>query len=230
MCNAAKASAGAVEVILFTNFSKDISFFKKLLEFDVKLLLTYHHDSERRKEEFIAKLTELKSLGLDSKIDTLNVMLLHDTFGECLEMYDFLYSSYGSKVRCNLIDDCDKDDMRFTRQMNYTSEQLKAYDDRCSSSGLLNDNIISYDDGYEVEVNDYWIKNCAELNFNKWMCNAGKDFFSIALDGSIYPCSMMKRKKVGSIYDLSSLKIGKTICSTSSCPCEYGIPKKRVFR
>lgn len=217
-------------VLSFSNFAKPYEFFNTTLKNNVKYLLTFHYLNQQRANDFFIKLEKIEEDNLMSNIDTINVMLLKDNFDICLDIYDKLFKKYGNKVRCNLIDDCDKDNIKQLRQQNYTKTQLDDYKYRCSQAQLDNDNIVVYNDGSQQEFNDYSIKNCVDYNFKHWKCNAGKDYFSIDINGRIYPCNNMKVRLIATLDSYECVKFKQSICLTSKCPCEYGLQKKRVFK
>lgn len=216
-------------LLSFTNFAKSYEFFKETLKNNVQYLLTFHMLNKYRTVDFIKKLDKIDKANLSNNIDTINVMFLKECFDKCIQIYDNLYTKYGQKVRCNLIDDCDKDNIKFLRFQNYTQEQLNDYDKRCKISQQDKDNIIIYDNGIKQELSDYEIKNNINFNFKFWKCNAGKDYFNIDVNGNIWPCNDMKIKKLGTLDIYKHIKFRPTICCTAKCPCEYGLTKQKVF-
>ena len=223
-------NSGFASIISFSNFSKPYSFFRSIALDGVKYLLTFHYHDQCRTEDFVSKLQKLADEGLVDSVDTVNVMLLKNKFDECLSIYDTLFAKYGNKIRCNLIDDCDKDNQIQLRQQNYSRQHLSQYDLRCKQSNLDRDIIAVYNDGTQAKFNDYDIKNNSSVNFKYWKCNAGKDYFNISLDGSIYPCNGMATKKLGTLDSYQHIQFKPTLCMTSQCPCEYGLEKTRLMQ
>lgn len=217
-------------ILSFTNFAKSYEFFEETLKNNVQYLLTFHILNEHRTIDFMKKLDKIDKANLSNNIDTINVMLLKECFDKCIQIYDNLYIKYGQKVRCNLIDDYDKDNIKFLRFQNYTQEQLNDYDKRCKISQQDKDNIVIYDNGIKQELSDYEIKNNINFNFKFWKCNAGKDYFNIDVDGNIWPCNDMKIKKLGTLDIFKHIKFSPTICCTAKCPCEYGLTKQKIFK
>lgn len=227
-----------VEINAFSNFSNTNEFYEETIQLGVKYLLTFHYLNDYRTSYFINKLEFLKKKNLLRFIDTINVMLQIGNFEKCLEVYDFLYKNYNneieSTVRCNLIDDCNKDIIKRLRVENYSHEQLQQYFNRCSKSDIANqyadEVFVKYENGIVKKVSDYEIKNDISYNFKHWKCNAGLQYFHINFNGDIMPCKVQLHP-IGNIYnDLRLLKIHPTICMSASCPCEYYLPKERVFR
>lgn len=214
----------------FTNFAKSYEFFEETIHDNIQYLLTFHMSDERRTIDFTSKLQSIDDANLSHNIDTINVMLLKERFDDCVYVYDTLYAKYGQKVRCNLIDDCDKDNIKYLRFQNYTQQQLDEYDNRCKLSQQDKDNIVTYADGTELALSDYEIKNNIDFNFKFWKCNAGKDYFNIDIDGNIWPCNSTKTKKLGTLDSYKHIKFTPTICLTAKCPCEYGLAKEKIFK
>ena len=226
-----------IEINAFTNFSNTNEFYEETIKLGVKYLITFHYLNEYRTKYFIDKLEFLKSKDLLTFIDTINIMLQIDNFQKCLDVYDYIYDNYNnlidSTVRCNLIDDCDKDIIKHLRRENYTDNELQEYFSRCKQSDEKNTNtgetIVKYSDNSIKKISDYELKNNISYNFKYWKCNAGLQYFHINWNGDILPCKMHNHK-IGNIYEnLKAIKLKPVICMSASCPCEYDIPKERIF-
>lgn len=217
-------------VLSFTNFAKPYEFFEETFKNNIHYLPTFHYLNELRTNDFMTKLDKLDNVGLSHKIDTINVMLLKDSFNECLRIYDKLFARYGQKVRCNLIDDCDKENIKYLRFQNYTPEQIEEYDKRCKQSEQDKDNYVVFNNSITECFSDYEIKNSTDFNFKFWKCNAGKDYFNIDINENIWPCNDMQTKKLGNLDYFKNIKFTPTICLTAKCPCEYGLTKEKVFK
>lgn len=216
-------------VYSFSNFSNTFQFYEETIKNNIKFLITYHHTTKERYLEFLTKLRLLNEKNLDYGIDTINVMLLGNTFQTCLAVYDELFAIYKSKVLCNLIDDCDKANIDVMRQTKYTKSQLNEYDERCKHSNLQKDNIVTYNDNSVEYLNDYEIKNSTNFNFKLWKCDAGKTYFNIDMYGNITPCDQHLTKKLATLDTFHTLNFKETICLTTLCPCEYGLGKQKIF-
>ena len=219
-----------INVVAFTNFSQTNDFFNTTINNNVKYLITFHYLNEYRTKMFFDKLQVIDNNNQIDSIDTINIMLLKDNFDRCLEIYDILFNKYGQKVRCNLIDDCNKENIKQLRIQNYAYQQLFEYSLRCKQSLQDKDNIVVYNNNVNVEYTDYEIKNSIDFNFKYWKCNAGKDYFNIDINENIFPCNDMKIKKLATLDTFNCIKFNPIICLTAACPCEYGLPKERIFK
>lgn len=220
-----------IEIISFTNFSNDIDFYSKTIsDYEVKYLVTFHYLNTDRTEKFFNKLNELIVRKHKNGIKTLNVMLLPQHFNETIEVFDRLYEIFKSDVNCHLLDIQDNLGKNISTDKVYSAEQLKTYEDRCKKN-IDAENIVEFNDGTIKIFTDSDITNDKKtFNFKLWQCDAGLNYMYIKYDGNIYPCGAIMNKSIGNIYDLTTLKLHKTICSSNICPCEFGLRKCRIFK
>ena len=217
------------KLLSFSNFSKPYEFFEETAKFNVKYLLTFHY-ADNRVDSFIQKLNKLRDAKMLHCIDVVNVMLNAQHFNECLKVYDMLYSNYGSRIRCNLIDDHNKDDFQKSRLSNYTHEQLAQYTIRCNQSSQDKDITVVFNDGTQETMNDYSIKNNPDYKFKHWKCDAGRSFFNVTINGDIMSCCFAKTK-LATLDSYKCIQFKPTLCMSNKCPYdEYGIERQKLIK
>lgn len=218
------------KLLSFSNFSLPYDFFAKTIRRGMTYFLSFHYNSSQRTRDFVDKLGMLDSEHLLDAVDTVCIMAPPEHFDICMQIYDQLFSKYGgNKIACSLIDDCDKAVVMKHRQQLYTDKQLSDFYTRSMQSDQDKDFIVTYNDGCVEHISDYEYKQRIDFNFKFWKCNAGKSYFSIDVDGNIYPCSQMKCQKIATLDEYQHLQLKPTVCRSTECPCDYGLEKQRIF-
>ena len=145
--------------------------------------------------DFISKKFEdLCNLGNQHNIDSVIFMLDDKNFDKCIDVYRSFKSKFSLlPIVCNMI--CDTSSYK----TKYSSNHVKQYIDECKKMINMQENIcIEFIDGRKMNKDYFYVKN--NFIFKNWLCDAGKDFLFIDVDGNIYPCQNCQDKNVGSIY------------------------------
>ena len=72
------------------------------------------------------------------------------------------------------------------------------------------------------------------INFKKWLCDAGKNYFYIHSNGEIYPCESYyseNKKPLGNIKQKTyfNISLRQTICDCDNCSGDFAIQKINIF-
>ena len=216
-------------ISIYTNFSLSIQLYNQLINYDVKLVLTYHG---KYKHQFLTKLKNLNIVKYTSQVLEINIMYDPREYIDALNMYDQLYN--------DIYKEC-----VFLRYVNFDTQ---IYNDKT----ILNEFYIRNTQSANKEANTmYYIKyndNTFDIlteadihlydikHFKSFLCDSGKNYIYIDKYGYIYPCSTILNNSQyirGNIYkhDYNVFNIFKPIfCPVDVCVCNFSVKKQKVFK
>lgn len=220
-----------IDVITYSNFSLNVAFYNKLiLDYDVKLLLSYHH-SECNRDDFMLKLSQIVD---KTSIYDLNVIADPTKFNDCIEVFDHIRNVLNIKTASLTLVKCKSNDKKFVidnYSLMYSNNQLNISNQKSKNAPTNDILTIEYDDGSieEIDTADVDQRN---INFYLWKCDAGKNFFYIDKTEYIYPCNIdigNNQKIIGNLSNPSIIKIKQTLCQHKVCYDGINALKTRVF-
>lgn len=213
-----------IQITIYSNFSKDISFYKRFLNIGVNFILSWH--SQCNTDEFICKLNEFNEE--DRNKITIAVMYEHNNIARSLEAFDRIYKiPRFSELQFSFLEMSDN-----YNGYKYTDLQLEEFNKRIPYTKTQS-TIIKFNDGTIEEVNDnYFFSDHSHTRFKFWLCNAGMDFIYIHWNGDVHPCDENDNNVIYNIYSGKEFIIPKKpiLCKYENCPCLFDIYKKRVLR
>jgi organic radical activating enzyme len=215
-----------INLTLYSNFSKDISIYKRLINAGCQLILTYHPHTDPN--VFIEKFAKFDENEYD-KIVSLPIMYRPGISEKSIYMFDLMKQRF---PKFNALDFSLLDTNINFPKVQYTEKELEEFAKRVSQSGISN-TVIEYDDNSQCIVNDnYFFANRKKLDFKFWKCNAGLDYLYIHFDGTVHPCD----ENDGIIlYDINKggnfvFPSRPMICPRHTCPCLFDVYKEKVFK
>lgn len=212
-----------IEILVSTNLSQSVEFYDKLMDIDVKMLITYH----KNQEEFVEKLSRLKCPDM---IESITVMFDPVMFDDCRKTYEMVRSLGFDTNKLNLSPVLDSD---YEISDLYTEEQLEVIGnldkDNCGKDFkiMFEDKTIEY-----VSYND--LMNYRLLNCRGWKCNVGMEYLDIDITGNVYNCKFHNPEPLCNLYETNGKFILPTkpvICKSQHCNiCFFDINKERLFK
>ena len=222
-----------LHILIYTNFSRSISYYAKLLMLDnVHLTLTYH---SMNSTEFMHKLNQISQ---NADIDKYDIRIMVDP--QNFEDFEKTISRALEICPNNTIPvplDTNVDgSIQFLNNTFYTSYQLDRYHHWLSKCNDKTYFTIEYDDGTigKISVND--ATNAYEFNhFKYWKCNAGMEYMYIDQYGNVFTCITtveQQRKLLHNIYldQRFVLPTSPIICMRNECHCVWEVYKERVLK
>lgn len=225
-----------VKTYVFTNFSKDVNYYLKLLQDNVALSITWHskHD-DITGQAFIDKVKKIPFKFFSNPGIRLRILYEKQNIKNALNAFDDLYrSGYKDYLEFDLLSDIN------TEHYVYSQEELQSFKDRIAllKKPTENDYIFEYVDGIKKYLKFTDIVKQEEFNFKNWKCNAGKDCLYIHANGDAYPCesyyfagvAKIFNGKLYNIYNQSFTKKDHGIlCKCTQCAWSWNIYKENIF-
>lgn len=236
-----------VDICIFTNFSRPIIFYEKIiLDYNVRFLATWHSlPFDKNNQIFINKVLKIdkeifnKTSNIGLKSLFIRIMAERDTFDYSCAIYERLLSIYPENVDISLVADPRQNfkENDFDSNQMYTTLQKNKYIElyrKCNSVKnkqyltIFNDNSMQY-----LSFGDMFLRK--KYSFYLWKCYAGNEYFYIHSDGNIFPCQSyyeINEKPLFNIsQDISKFKKQKyNICKSMICSCDFGIKKEKIFK
>lgn len=209
-------------ISIFSNFSANIDMYKQFLQYkNVDIKLTWHGSMSCN--VFYSKLLAL--ITYHKKI-SIKVMFEKNNEYNSINLINKLITSQFSNIEFSLIKTEDGN-------LQYDSNLYEKF--KKITSMLTNTNLIlakKYDNSI-ISLNDNFFQDnlIENTNFFRWLCNAGKTYLYIDINGNIIACPEGNYNIIGSIKDIyQHIKLNQTICKSSICSCTYFITKKKIFK
>ena len=217
-----------VSVKVFTNFSQDVGFYRKLLKLDnVNVFASWHSlPNDKLNLSFIDKAKQMSS----SKI-TYCIMFENDNWSNSTDAFRQLMYIDCHNVETSLIGGDDNNIYK------YTQSQLSFY--RNSVQPKLD---IKFNAKYTIEMkngdilmssfNDLYLND--DIQFNGWKCDAGYRHLYVHANGNVYKCQSCydyNDVAIANIYSknaIDMIKFKPTICKFSTCSCTYNVLKENL--
>lgn len=209
-------------ILIYTNFSQSIEYYQSLLSIGCILFVSWHGNVND--SEFIDKLMRIEAYKDHIYV---SVMFEHNNIKRSIDVYDRIKDHF-SLINMHLIDNslCET-------YQTYDSKYLVEFNKRTNKDFK---NTIIYSDGTTsfLTDTDFYMQD-RRYSFKNWLCNAGKDYFYIHFDGSIYNCTNEfydKKKPTMSLYCadiLNKIEFKPHICRSNRCSCGQGIVKYNIF-
>jgi len=217
-----------VLVEMYTNLSKNISFYKEVIRIkpDIELETSFHPSKEKF-DIFYSKVEQLAN-----EVTKLEIVYMLDTnYSTYREDYLKLKKLRSDKVSTIIskVEYLDQKKLSEEDEAWYLQEQHG------------NDLILNYIEKGEVKsketISNYLFAN--NLNrFKYFMCGCGVYNLFISYEGIVYPCLDYRRKKLDPYFDIVKDNFEKEfkeistrgiVCKIDSCSSELGVPKKRIL-
>lgn len=227
------SSLSYVDVFILTNLSQSYQYYNMLLSLNFNIVATWHSlPNDAKNIGFITTLDNIDKQMIDNGMVDIRIMVEHSRFKESCNVFSqlSLNPSYKKHMQCGLISYGSYD------KSSYTSNQLKVFEKM--QSKIDYNKLVEYDicylDGHHefIGFNDMFLDD--SLSFNRWLCNAGKDYLYVHVNGSIYPCETYfyeKMQPVSNIYCINNIQMRNTLCRCKFCTsCDFGIKKCRIFK
>lgn len=214
LCNFCKKTN--IELIICTNASEKITYYTNLLNINknIHYIFSWHSlNTNLKNTEFIKKIEFLSKI-LSSDSYEILVSAEPFNFNNSLNVYQTLISNI-KNIQCefNMLTSTEVCEVFYTKSQKMLIDTLnQKYDfnfyefNKNSKTNLIINNIIKNN----------------KFNYNKWLCDSGKSYLYIDVDGFIYRCygyflQNINRGHVTTI-DISHL-LDKTpqICTISKC-------------
>lgn len=218
-----------VYITIYTNFSKDVEYYKTLLEINnrISLILSWHTANTQFKE----KLSFFSKEQISKKI-TVSVIYEHNNIDKALEIFDYVRMTYPyiKELSFPLIDDSAN-----YHGKTYSEKDMIKYNKRLTYIKDLTQIKIQYNDNtFEIVDQHYFITDEKNKCFKYWLCNAGIDFCFVYFNGDICPCDGYRNIPINNIntdkivdFTLNKKPI---FCKVEYCPCVFDVYKKLIFR
>lgn len=225
-----------VKAYVFTNFSKDVDYYTRLLKHQIALSVTWHskHDDVTGKD-FINKVRQIPFEFFSSPGIRLRVLYEKNNAKNALDVFDDLYRhGYSDYLEFDLLSDIN------TAQYKYTYEEMQAFKTRIQQlrPATKDDYIFEYSSGEKKYLKFTDIVKQEKFNFKNWLCSAGKDCLYVHANGDIYPCESyyfataanVFDGKMSSIYSKNALMLNTcTLCKCKQCAWSWNIHKENIF-
>ena len=212
-----KKHKGKVTYLVYSNFSKDVDYYRKILENNnAKLFLSWHHNNCH----FVEKLNSLSSFKNQLSVSV---------------MYEFGYTD----LALDIFEKCKS--LAHKYSLTLIDNNLNIYSDNEQKKYLTVECIDDIDyqlklNGNIMQISEEKLVNDNLASFYHWMCEAGNTYIYVHYDGNVYPCqnyiSDSKQKamfNITNIYKLESLPLCKTLCKFKTCECGFSAYKYNVF-
>jgi len=162
-----------VEYTVYSNFSKDVSEYRRLIAAGCGLILTYHPHVDP--EEFLEKFAHF-DVSEYGKIVSVPIMYRPGLSGRSIYVFDQMKARFPD---FKALDFSLLDPNPNFKDISYTEEEMAEFNARSSQSEIRN-TVIEYDDGSSEVVNDnYFFSHRGRLDFRFWKCNAGLDYLYV---------------------------------------------------
>lgn len=206
-----------ISYLIYSNFSKDIEYYKKILKNNnVKLFLTWHHNNY----DFIKKLYAISIFKNQISVSV---------------MYEFGYTN----IALNIFEKCKKITSKCSLSLIdgnlniYNKNEQKKY---LSIKHIDDDDYQFKLNGNVIQISEEQLINAKLTSFYHWICEAGNTYIYIHYDGNVYPCQNYISKdkyqimfNIAHIKNLKYLPLHKTICKFKICECGFSAYKYNIF-
>lgn len=214
-----------IDLGVFTNLSRGVKFFEKVLEIRPNLKFeTSFHPSQTDFKKYFETVEFLMSEGVK-----VSIAFMYDT------PYNMLKETY--EELCSICPDVTPFKIDYKDQ-GFTSEQVKWFLNenknktrkitlKYEKNGIIHDG--------ESTPGYLWAHNIN--NFKYYQCDCGKSCFYISSQGDVYPCLDYKKKGLGkffSVHDSYDVELNEVlqkglICKSDECTSEIDVKKKRIL-
>ena len=214
-------------ILIFSNFSKDIDFYHSILSLSNKIMfdLSYHSLNNKINNAYLFKINQI------ANIDAFHGKFIASIMFE--PENNFKYSKCAFDILpkdkigyANL-------DFRLIKPYNlkfkYTPDQIKYFNSLVKKYRKCKQEFnIVFDDGTEEIGSSELLDFDKSFQFKHWICNAGIDTYYIHHDTCIYVCQSyyIEGKQPMATIDSFSLPSQPCICQCDNCGCNWGIFKK----
>ena len=215
----------SLDLGVFTNLSKGIAFFEKVLEVRPNLKFeTSYHPSQADLRKY-CKTVEF----LLAKKCQVSIAYMYDT------PYAMNQACY--ETLSKLCPDVTPFKIDYPDQ-GFTADELSWFlkENQDKTKNIL----VTYEDNGKLVTREttpgfLWANNIN--NFKYFRCDCGKNCFYISSQGDVYPCLDYKKKNLGkffSVYESYAESLGKVlkqgvICKSEECTSEICVPKQRIL-
>jgi len=215
----------SIELGVFTNLSKNIKYFEKVLEIKPNLKFeTSFHPSQSDFKTYYEKIEFLMS-----KKVKVSVAFMYDT------PYNMLKECY--EELCSICPDVTPFKISYPDQ-GFTSEEVKWFlNENTTKTRKIN---IKYEENGEIIEKEstpgfLWAHNIN--NFKYFRCDCGKSCFYISSQGDVYPCLDYKKKNLGKFFSVKEhyqdtlkkvMEVG-LVCKSDVCTSEIDVRKQRLL-
>lgn len=221
LCNFVKNNS-YVKLIIYTNFHKDLDFFRKLNNQNVIFKITYHY-----KECLQTFIDKVLTFAKDALVD-LTLMYEPNCYQQILDVYAKLnHNKLLLAVNVQLI----MNDLMNKNIDAYNSQQMSLYYNSIEKDDV--DEVVVFNDGKRQNISCYDMQNMNRFSTKFWKCYAGIEYIEIDINGNVYACIHNDNKKLINIYDdisMFKILIKPVICKQRFCPICWPITKERILK
>lgn len=213
-------------VAIYSNFSKDISLYKRLIQVGYTLILTYHPHVDP--DAFLDKFSGFDVSDYD-KIVAMSVMYRPGFSERALYVFNQMRIRF---PQFKSLDLSLLDANEYFPDVKYSKQEMADFN-RLSSRFGIGNTVVEYDDGSSQMVNDnHFFSDRKRLDFYMWKCNAGLDFLYVHHDGKVHPCDENDGIVLYDINKGGDFKFPKhpLICPRHDCPCLFDVYKEKIFK
>ena len=218
---------------LYTNFSKDIEYYKQILNYNSTLLnvvldISYHRTQGVKPDQFLQKVFQLNDNLKEHLL--INIMYEPSFVDDCLYTYKQLQIYYKkNKLKNNI-------ELRYLYSIRdalveYTAQQINTYlkyDDFFNRKNTFN---IKLKNGKEYSFRQ---RLSTVFDFHNWRCSAGFDSIYVNVDGKVYPCNdiariyMNKDNNFPIMTDNIDTTFKNYVCDIHECPACQSIYAENI--
>ena len=200
------------QIEVFTNFSRDMSFYNDLLSNDIKLVCSWHDEIDDR--SFITNLNNISNDMVDNIVE-ISMMFEHDNCDRWSNVIDGIRHKYSRVIRPWIL---------------YHKEKIFEYEEyqkKIFARTVLKLNKVKIQDFLHTEnpfnsIFDYFSDPYQESFINK-ICSAGFDTLYIHNNGNVYKCQndfFYDKPKLYNIMENNSI-FDMSCYHNWKCVCEY---------
>lgn len=234
-CNKLNRQHKYVKTYVFTNFSKDIEYYLNLLKNNIALSITWHSKhNDITGQSFIKKAKHIPIKYFKSPGIRLRILYEKNNTINALNAFDELFPQHKEYIEFDLLSDISQ------HSYEYSYEELLEFNNRISKlkPATQNDYVFEHKNGEKELLKFTDIVKQSQFNFNKWLCNAGKDCLYIHSNGDAYPCESYYFATAsnvfnGKIYNIYShcydLQKHGILCRCTQCAWSWNIYKNNIF-
>lgn len=226
-CKEMHAVKEVIDIEIYTNLSKSLSYYLQLLDFGVEVNATWHTVEGKPNDSFLSKAMSLTEEQF--KKFYLTVMLEPNDVEESFKAYSLLHNAHPTARSIELSLCLGPNG----KPHSYRQEDFERfYAEAAKTKPFKREYFTKHRDGsvHQLTFND--LQGLPENSFKFWKCNAGKDFLYIDSSGKVFKCTHDKVP----IMDISSgsaflpIPVKPTVCQYQYCPCNWEVYRERVFK
>lgn len=211
-------------ICIYTNFTKDISYFCNLINDNINFSITYHYQNDL--DDFISKVIDFKK-----KNAQINLTLMYEKkyTDKIINAFKKLMKNDFQTLELALV----MKDTSNRIPIDYSEKQINDYNEICrQQKDQIKEFSVQYSDNTIDEMSFYDFQKNTSISTQFWKCNAGIEYLDIDVEGNVFSC-IASKNKIFNIYDdikTFRIPIKPILCKVKYCQCRWDITKERVFK